>query len=231
MGNRPYRYNYRGSLGKAKYMLKQLLSVFLQSRCAFCQRTTPATLCEYCQQKLLSHQLPKSNRLKKDNSVFAWGKYDGQLKRAIALMKYDNKPELGRLLGELLGQAWLDNGLTKPRQITVVPIPLHHQKLKSRGFNQAQIIAQSFCQITGYSLNSQALIRVRQTKAMFDLKPEERVQNLQGAFRLGNKLPKHPVLLIDDIYTTGTTIKESVKVLSQVEVIGVAVVAKSVMDS
>ena len=212
-------------------MLKQLLSVFLQSRCAFCQRTTPATLCKYCQQKLLSHRLPKSDRLKLDNNlpIFAWGRYE-ELKRAIALMKYNNKPELGTVLGELLGQAWLDNDLTKPRKITVVPIPLHHKKLKSRGFNQAQIIAQSFCQITGYSLNSQALIRVKKTKAMFDLNPEERVKNLQGAFKVGNKLPKHPVLLIDDIYTTGTTIKESVKVLSQVEVIGVAVVAKTKID-
>lgn len=219
-------------MGKAKSMLKQLLSVFLQSRCEFCQRTTPVTLCEYCQQKLLSHQLLKSNRLQLNGNlpVFAWGKYDGQLKRAIALMKYNNKPELGRLLGELLGQAWLDNNLTKPRKITVVPIPLHQQKLKTRGFNQARIIAQSFCQITGYSLNTQALIRVRETKAMFALNPEERVKNLQGAFKVGNKLPKHPVLLIDDIYTTGTTIKESVKVLSNVEIIGVAVVAKAGMD-
>ena len=208
-------------------MLKQLLSVFLQSRCAFCQRTTPATLCQYCQQKLLSHQLPKSDRVLNDNlPVFAWGKYEGQLKRAIALMKYNNKPELGRVLGELLGQTWLDSDPIS-RKITVVPIPLHQQKLKTRGFNQAQIIAQSFCQITGYSLNTQALIRVRETKAMFDLNPEERIKNLQGAFKVGNKLPKHPVLLIDDIYTMGTTVRESVKVLSEVEVIGVAVVAKA----
>ena len=142
-------------------------------------------------------------------------------------MKYNNKPELGELLGELLGQAWLHNDLIKPRHITVVPIPLHHQKLKERGFNQAHIIAQSFCQITGYSLNSQALMRTKKTKAMFDLNPEERVKNLQGAFKVGNKLPKHPVLFVDDIYTTGATIKESVKVLSEVKVIGVAVVAKS----
>ena len=210
-------------------MLKQLLSVFLQSRCAFCQRITPATLCEYCQQKLLSHRLPKSDRyqLNYNLPVFAWGKYDGQLKRAIALMKYNNKPELGTVLGELLGQAWLDNDPIKSRKITVVPVPLHHKRLKSRGFNQAQIIAQSFCQMTGYKLNSQALIRVRETKAMFDLNPEERVKNLQGAFKVGKKLPKHPVLLIDDIYTMGTTVRELVKVLSEVEVIGVAVVAKA----
>ena len=220
-------------------MLKKLLSVFLESPCAFCQRSTSDTICEYCFQKLSSHQLSKSDRLKlyQDLAVFAWGKYDGQLKRMIALMKYDNKPEIGDLLGNLLGQAWLDRDFVKSNRakfkITVIPIPLHSKKHKERGFNQAAIIAKSFCQLTGYSLNSQGLIRIRQTKAMFDLRSlAEREKNMQGAFRISDRLPQHPVLLVDDIYTTGTTVKESVRVLrkNKIKVIGVAVAAKSGID-
>ena len=218
--------------GKTKSMLKQLLSVFLESRCPFCNRTTADSICEYCLKKLLSHQLSKGDRRKywHDLSLFAWGKYDGQLKRAIALLKYDNNPEIGSVLGKLLGQAWLNSGLNKSlSQVTVVPIPLHQSKLKSRGFNQAEIIAKGFCQRSGYSLNSQALIRTKQTKAMFDLNPEERKKNLQKAFKLGKKLPQHPVLLVDDIYTTGTTVRESATVLQQqkIEVIGVVAIAKA----
>ena len=213
-------------------MLKQLLSVFLESHCPFCDRTTPDTLCSYCLKKLSSYQLEEDDRRScwGNLAVFAWGKYDGQLKRAIALMKYHNQPEIGRVLGELLGQVWLDNGLIKPQhKVTVIPIPLHSKKLKDRGFNQAEMIAKGFCQSTGYSLNSKALIRVRDTKAMFNLSPEERTKNLQGAFRVGHKLPKYPVLLLDDIYTAGTTVKESVKVLGQqkIKVIGAVVVAKA----
>ena len=213
-------------------MLKQLLSVFLESRCPFCQRTAATTICEYCGKKLLAHQFQPGDRLKlqRDLSVFAWGKYDGQLKRAIALMKYNNKPELGRLLGKLLGEVWLNSELIKfQHEVTVVPIPLHRKKLKDRGFNQAEIIAKGFCQVTGYSLESKALIRVRNTKAMFDLNPEERSKNLQDAFSIGNKLPKDPVLLVDDIYTMGTTVKESTRVLRQyrIKVVGVAVAAKT----
>ncbi|HEY9770550.1 MAG TPA: ComF family protein [Coleofasciculaceae cyanobacterium] len=232
-------------------MLKQLLCVFLESRCLFCDRAAEAephriaypegnratanTLCQYCSKKLASHQLTKSDRfnLQRDLSIFAWGKYDGQLKRAIALMKYDRQPEIGTVLGRLLGQAWLDSSLTKSLQkVTVVPIPLHHKKLKERGFNQAEVIAKGFCQVTRYTLNSQALIRVKETKAMFDITNlEERAKNLQGAFHIGNKLPKNPVLLVDDIYTTGTTVKESIKVLQkQTQVFGVAVAAKAGID-
>jgi predicted amidophosphoribosyltransferase len=133
-------------------------------------------------------------------------------------------------LGQLLGKAWLVSGLIKPQQqVSVIPIPLYSQKIKDRGFNQAEIIAQSFCQLTAYKLNSQALMRVRNTKAMFDLSPEARINNLQGAFQLGQKLPKYPVLLLDDIYTLGTTVKEAAKTLrqQQIQVIGAVVVAKT----
>ncbi|MEL6930173.1 MAG: ComF family protein [Cyanobacteria bacterium J06600_6] len=214
-------------------MLNQLLSVFLESPCAFCDRSTANYLCEYCQPSLSSHQLMRENRLElyQAQSTFAWGKYDGQLKRAIARMKYEQKPQIAEMLGTLLGKAWSDADLTKPDfKITVVPIPMHPQKQRLRGFNQAEIIARSFCQVTGYQLQTQTLIRIRATAAMFELKnTQERAKNLDGALRVGAKLPKHPVLLIDDIHTTGTTVKEATKMLRQkkIRVIGVAVAAKA----
>jgi ComF family protein len=214
-------------------MFKQLLSVFLESRCEFCQRTTSDILCEYCWQKLSSNQLPKSDRLKlyQTQAIFSWGIYDGQLKRAIALMKYEGKPEIAQVLGTLLGQAWQESELSKLlSQVTVVPIPLHSKKQRERGFNQAEVMARSFCQITGYKLNTQVLIRVKETEAMFNLENlAARAKNIQGALRVGGKLPQYPVLLLDDIHTTGTTVQESIKVLQQkqIEVIGVAVAAKA----
>ncbi|MCC0177740.1 ComF family protein [Waterburya agarophytonicola K14] len=212
-------------------MFKQLLSVFLESQCPCCQKTTAHTFCKYCFNKLSSHQLKQPDRTGwwGETPVFAWGRYDGQLKRAIALMKYDNHPEIGIMLGKLLAKTWLASNLAKFTKISVIPIPLHHHKMKERSFNQAEKIALGFCQLTGYSLSSQALIRVKKTQAMFDLSPEERIKNLQGAFRLGKKPPQHPVLLLDDIYTMGTTIKESAKILrrNQIKVIGSVVVAKT----
>ena len=213
-------------------MLEQLLSVFLESHCEFCRRTTADVLCEYCYQRLASHRLSKSDRLNlyKSHSVYAWGRYDGQLKRAIAQMKYQNKPKIGSLLGTELGKAWLDSKQVKiPSKIAVVPIPMHLKKQRERGFNQAEIIARSFCRLTGYQLSDRVLVRTRETEAMFNLSSrQERAKNLQGALRIG-KIPKYPVLLIDDIYTTGTTVNEAIKVLQQqkIKIIGVAVAAKA----
>jgi ComF family protein len=225
-GGKPNHY-----FGKTKDMLKQLLSVFLENKCSFCHRITSKAICPYCFNKLLNSQLLKRDRSfwRGDLPLFAWGGYDGELKRAIAKMKYNHYPEIGILLGELLGKAWLESSLIKDQQVSVVPIPLHPHKLKERGFNQAEKIAQGFCQLTGYSLSPQALIRVKQTQAMFDLNPEQRIKNLQGAFSIGKKLPQHPVLLLDDIYTMGTTVKESAKILRthKIQVIGSIVTAKT----
>ena len=212
-------------------MLPQLLSVFLQSRCPFCARTSSEYICQYCLAKLLQCQMKERDRRHwwGEMPVFAWGKYEGQLKRAIALMKYNNHPEIGIILGQLLARAWSASDFAKFKEISVVPIPLHRHKMKERGFNQAEKVARGFCQLTGYDLSTQTLIRVKETKAMFDLNPEERTKNLQGAFRLNKKLPRHPVLLLDDIYTKGTTVNESAKILrrNKVNVIGSVVIAKT----
>ncbi|MEO1673726.1 MAG: ComF family protein [Cyanobacteria bacterium J06631_2] len=149
-------------------------------------------------------------------------------------MKYQNQPEIGSLLGSELGKTWIDSGMLKRSpKATVVPIPMHQEKQQQRGFNQAEIIAREFCQVTGYSLNTRTLVRIKATEAMFNFKSTlARAKNLQGAFEVGSKLPQHPVLLVDDIYTTGTTVKEAVKVLQahRIKVIGVAIVAKAGLD-
>ncbi|MGF1540700.1 MAG: ComF family protein [Pleurocapsa sp.] len=209
-------------------MFKQLLSVFLESRCLLCDRATGETICLYCQRKLSSYQ-GDNHSWQGDLPIFAWGKYDGSLKRAIAKLKYEGQSEIGKILGKWLGQTWKQNNLISGRNISVIPIPLHPEKLKTRGYNQAKIIAEGFCQETGYYLQPNSLTRVRNTKAMFELNALERISNLNNAFALGDRLPPYPVLILDDIYTSGTTVREATRVLRQhrVKVIGVVIVAQT----
>ena len=216
-------------------MFKQLLSVFLESHCPLCHRSSATTICSYCQQKLANEQLPSGDRFwQGDLPLFAWGRYDGQLKQAIAKLKYHHQPEIGSILGNWLGKAWLHSSVSKPNKIAVIPIPLHREKQQQRGFNQAEVIARGFCQQTGYCLQPKGLIRIRNTQAMFNLQDAAaRQNNLQNAFILGKKAPQTPVLLLDDIYTTGTTVKEACQTLRRhnVKVIGVVVTAKAGWDT
>ncbi|MCU0534251.1 MAG: ComF family protein [Hydrococcus sp. Prado102] len=130
---------------------------------------------------------------------------------------------------------WLNcSPYKQTKKITVIPIPLHAKKLQARGFNQAELIARSFCRITNYSLQAQGLERVKETQAMFSLNSlDDRKNNLRDAFVLGKGLKKggsvSPVLLIDDIYTTGTTVNEAAKLLRDrnILVLGVGAIAKT----
>jgi ComF family protein len=211
-------------------ILKQLLSLFLEQPCLLCDRSAKDLICVYCQKKLINEQLSRPQELwKGDLPIFAWGKYDGQLKRAIASLKYHNQPELGIFLGRWLGNAWLSHTPVKHAKPTIVPIPMHREKLKTRGFNQTVKITRGFCQTTGYLFQTQALIRTKQTEVMFGLNPLQRQANIQNAFQIGDKLPTTPVLLLDDIHTTGATVKEAAKIFRQqnIQVCGVIVLAKS----
>ncbi|MDJ0697580.1 MAG: ComF family protein [Mastigocoleus sp. MO_167.B18] len=214
-----------------KNYFKALLNSFLESNCPLCERPSSNLLCKYCTKQLDKCTIPQPSSLwQKPLPVFAWGKYGGALKRAIAAMKYDNHPEIAILLGQLLGESWLLHTPSPEHKPILVPIPLHPHKQKQRGFNQAALIAKGFCEITGLKVKAKGLKRVRETEAQHSLSSSNRSKNLAGAFSIGQdlyKIPRQPVLLIDDIYTTGATAKSAIQTLrdSQISVLGIAACA------
>ncbi|MDX2215382.1 MAG: ComF family protein [Oculatellaceae cyanobacterium bins.114] len=215
---------------------KPLLGLFLQSFCPVCQRSTPLDLCLDCERQVQRCQHPDPGASWQTPSpVFAWGDYGGALKRAIATLKYENQPQLARPLGHWLANAWLASPLSQT-PVTVVPIPMHAAKRQKRGFDQAELLAEAFCDKTGLLLRRQGLERVRATTAQFELSAEARQQNLLGAFQLGREFrhrsPHSPVLLLDDVYTTGATVNAAAQTLRrhQIRVYGVVAIAKPLFD-
>jgi len=212
-------------------MLEPFLALFLKSPCPLCQRQSERELCRDCGRQLQAYRQNNPLFLWHGSiPLFIWGRYEGKLKQAIAKMKYDRHPALGSLLGSCMGETWLLRPPLTDKRLTVIPIPLHPERLKERGFNQAEVIGEGFCRLTGYHLASRGLIRIKNTAALFSLAAEERKKTMQAAFQLGKNLPKSvPILLIDDIYTTGTTIEEAVQVLRTegYRVVGAIAVASS----
>lgn len=218
--------------------LQSLLNLFLQSNCPLCQRPASDLLCQYCTRQLQHCQLPNPCQFwSQDPPVFAWGAYGGSLKRTIATLKYENFPELAKPLGYWMGKAWLNAPISAQKPLTVVPIPIHPQKLRKRGFNQAELLARSFCEITSLPLQPQGLERIRETEAQFGLSAVEREKNLAGAFAVGQAFqrqpPKGSVILLDDIYTTGTTVRAAIRTLqtAQIPVYGVVALATPKRDN
>ncbi len=209
---------------------QQALNLFLKANCPLCDRTVERVLCRYCLRQLQDCQLPQpACYWQGDLPLFAWGKYEGAVKQAIGKLKYAGHRSIADLYGELLAQSWQQSALTLPTKLIVIPIPLHPEKLASRGFNQAEAIARQFCEVTGDRLDL-SLQRTRATVAQFGLSKTARQENVADAFALIASTQLKPgatVLLIDDIYTTGATVRSAANVLRarQIPVCGVAVVA------
>jgi ComF family protein len=218
--------------------IRGLLNLFLQSHCPLCQRSTSQEFCQNCTRQLQKCQRQNPISLWQEPlPVFGWGEYGGLVKRAIAAMKYENQPQIARPLGQWLGEAWLLNSPSRDSRPVVVPIPLHSTKQKQRKYNQAALIGQSFCEITGLKLKLNGLTRVRETEAQFGLSVSKREKNLDKAFAVSQEFRHHPpnipVLLVDDIYTTGATAKSAVQTFREygIVVLGLVAVATAVKDS
>ncbi len=226
-------------------LVKSILNLWFKPNCVLCDRPAKDIICEYCQRQLQQCQLAQPDKFwrQEEPPLFVWGAYQGTVKRAIAQMKLSqgqNCPELSKPLGQWLGETWLKSPLSAGKKFTVVPIPSDPKRLKERGFNQAELLANSFCDVTGYPCQPQGLTRSRPTKALYSLSVEQRKEEINQAMRLGaafrdsrkgsaarNRPPKNPVLLLDDIYTTGTTCREAQRVLQQnkISVYGIVAIA------
>ncbi len=213
----------------------QALNLFLKPNCPLCDRAATDTFCKYCHRQLQECQLLDPARYwQGDLPLFAWGNYAGTVKRSMAKLKYDGHRSIGNLYGEWLAASWQKYPpVNIPNKLILVPIPLHAEKLVSRGFNQAELIARSFSRATGTKLDL-SLHRTRSTVAQFGLSKSARQENVADAFALvrSSLKPGDSVLLVDDIYTTGATVRSAALALRSIDinVCGVAVVSTVVLD-
>lgn len=234
-------------LSKASF--NTLKSVFLSRGCSICDRPTSYSFCTDCSRQILqqtSKPAPSLNQPSNGLSISALGAYSGALKRAILAMKYSDRPDVAQSLGTALAQHWQSQQSTRSEDtnnLYVLPIPLHLKRQQSRGYNQAELIARSFCRVSRLPLLAHGLVRTQATKPQHELGLAARQQNLEQVFDIGSSLDKlvkrqvrHShrkvaVWLIDDIYTTGATAQSAVRTLEHagIAVMGMATVARAAL--
>jgi ComF family protein len=170
----------------------------------------------------------------------AFGSYDTGLRKMIHLLKYDKVRPAASVLGAMLAEA-----ITKlqpafaPMTVLVTPVPLHSRKQRERGFNQAEAIARIALKDRTLSqrleLGSHLLKRRRVTQSQIGLTQHQRRENLRGAFTVTNPeaVTGREVLLVDDVFTTGTTASECARVLRRAGArkVWVATVARTLKRS
>jgi ComF family protein len=133
---------------------------------------------------------------------------EGLIQSVIHTFKYGDMPRLARKLGAMLGHEWM---MHKTEFDILIPVPLHRTRLAERGYNQSEEIARGLSKVWKLQVASERTIRrIRPTKSQAKLSIPERVENVQGAFRLGQRsaevLRDKRILIVDDVVTTGSTI-------------------------
>ena len=138
--------------------------------------------------------------------------YEGKVKEAIHKIKYNNKREYLETFAELLAR-YGEKKIERWRPEVLVPIPMYPKKQKIRGYNQAEILAKLLGEYWDLPVDTEILQKRKDTGAQKELDRAERRKNLQEAFVAESDRQYKRVLLVDDVYTTGSTVDAAASAL------------------
>ena len=131
--------------------------------------------------------------------------FEGSIRQTIHHFKYKGTQVLAPYLGKLIAQAWHSASLPVS---TIVPVPLHPQRLRQRGYNQSALLARELSKHLDLPVIENCLLRVRPTRPQVGLGAAERRMNVQDAFQCTDqRLEGKNIMLIDDVCTTGATLE------------------------
>lgn len=211
--------------------LNDILNIFFPRTCAGCSGLLTDSELYICTECL--YLLPRTNYWKeKDNPVakIFWGRVylenaasymlfnkGSRLQHIIHHIKYKNQKEIGEYLGRMFAQELIKTDFSNID--VIIPVPLHSQKLKKRGYNQSEHIARGISSVLKKEVVTSSLIRLSQNKSQTLKSRFERWENVQDVFEVVNPnliINKH-ILLVDDVLTTGATIEACATAILGVE--------------
>jgi ComF family protein len=164
---------------------------------------------------LIEAKFLSDETIDKIDSVFLF-EQDNRVREAVHLLKYGGAEAIAERFGFYISKKIVNDDMLSLCDV-VSPVPLHPARRRERGYNQSELIARSVGRILRVAHEPGLLVRVRQTQTQTSFDAEGRKKNVKGAFGLGkvsaNEVNGKKILLIDDVITTGATIKECARTL------------------
>jgi competence protein ComFC len=188
-----------------------LLDLFYPPRCVVCREPGPERFCRECRAGIV----PAASLVSAGSSLdgrACVGAYEGPLRDAVIRLKFEDRRALAQDLGRLLAQC-LEEWRETWQPDALVPVPIHPQRRRERGYNQAELLAAAMSERCGLPVR-EALERAKNTLPQVGLGGKERRENIRGAFkpRMGAAPGRRPVL-IDDVETSRSTLEEAARSL------------------
>ena len=196
-------------------MLDFILDFLFPKKCVGCGEEG-SYFCEKCCNEIDFCQ-PVLVRMKAGplEGVVAAGKYQGTLKEAIHIFKYEKVKDLADSLSEILAKVLRNKNIDFLQEYSFIPVPLFSKKEKERGFNQSELLGERLAEKSKIKLSLDVLLKSKDTPAQMGLKKKVREKNLFGAFTIKDRreVRGKNIVLLDDVMTTGATLYECAKVL------------------
>ena len=183
-----------------------LLNLLFPVSCLECKKPGKY-ICDTCLSKV--EVINRFDPLLNTISIF---NYEGVIRKAIVKIKYNFAYDIA----QELANAVVKNMKLNFKNVILIPIPLHKSRRNWRGFNQSEILGKLIAKNLSWEFNKDLLVRPIEGKNQVGLPQSDRVRNIRGKFAVNNEKAlnfNHQFVIFDDVATTGSTIKEALKVL------------------
>lgn len=209
-------------------MIEKILETIFPTCCGICGKIYKKWICPKCYYKLKNEF--KFIKQKEDNfNLYFISKYENTTRKLLLKFKFSESAYLANTFIEIMNKN--KKFLQEIKKYDyIIPVPMHNINKAIRGYNQTEVIAKQMQKKFKIEYKNNILIKNKQNKRQSNLTEKERIENVKNIYKLQNEniLEDKKILLLDDIYTTGSTIKACIKELqkSKAKQIDALVIAK-----
>ena len=203
-----------------KKFLETMLNLIYPPKCGICGKLNDIFLCSKCN-KMLENEakfnIEKNTSFENefDEHIYIF-KYEGVIRRIIIQYKFQEKSYLYQTIVNFLLKNKKMFEIIKSYD-TIIPVPISKKREKTRGYNQSYLIAKDIANKIGINVENKCLFKTKNIIEQSKLNKEKREKNIQGVYEIRNakRIVNKKILLIDDIYTTGSTVNECCRELKK----------------
>lgn len=207
-------------------LINSFLDLIYRKKCYFCGNSKYSLrMCPKCYDKMEFMDV-NANRIINGVDIYCAGVYTKELQKLIRGVKYHRQKVLAYYQAKFMYEYFLKLGLDK--DFLVIPTPMYEKRIKKRKYNHMDLVCEEFSKLSGFECCFDLIKRVKDTKPQYKLSRKERLVNLSEAFEVNKTLLSNkPILLMDDICTTGSTFEEMIKTLKASGASGIVCFATS----
>ena len=194
-------------------MLDIIKDIFFPPTCVICGKVGRWWICPKCKIHL-KPELKFFRIKRKKNRILFVSFYEGRLRKLLLQFKFQEKSYIGNFFAEVISRNKKFTGYLKEYDY-MIPVPMYKENEKERGYNQAELITKEISRRIGIKYTNGCLIKIKPNQKQSRLNETQRIEHVQGVYEVqnGDIIKNKKILLVDDIYTTGSTVRACIREL------------------